>query len=147
LNRATGKDTDLHSELVKGAAAEPHRPAASRIAPVADDIAALVRATLEDMKAENTVEIDLTGKTSLADSMFIASGRSQRHVGAIADRIAEALKAAGHRGVRMEGQKSCDWVLIDSGDVIVHIFRPEVRSFYNLEKLWGVDRPDERLTA
>jgi ribosome-associated protein len=89
------------------------------------------------MKAEDTVTIDLAGKSSLADYMVVTSGRSNRQVGAIADRIAEDLAKAGIRGVRIEGQPHCDWVLIDAGDVIVHVFRPEVRAFYNLEKMWA----------
>ena len=96
-----------------------------------------VLATLEDAKAEDTVAIDLAGKTSLADAMIVTSGRSNRHVGAIADQLIEKLKAEGHTGLRVEGMPHCDWVLIDAGDVIVHIFRPEVRSFYNLERMWA----------
>lgn len=96
------------------------------------------------MKAEDTVEIDLAGKTSLADTMIVTSGRSHRHVGAIADRVLQGLKAGGFGAARVEGLPACDWVLIDAGDVIVHIFRPEVRGFYNLEKMWGADRPAER---
>jgi ribosome-associated protein len=95
------------------------------------------------MKAEDTVEIDLTGKTSIADTMIITSGRSQRHVGSIADRVLKALKEKGFGTARVEGLPACDWVLIDAGDVLIHIFRPEVRSFYNLEKMWGADRPRE----
>ncbi len=96
------------------------------------------------MKAEETVEIDLTGKTSIADTMIITSGRSQRHVGAIADRVLQALKDKGFGGMRVEGLPACDWVLIDAGDVLIHVFRPEVRGFYNLEKMWGADRPQDR---
>ena len=99
------------------------------------------------MKAENTVEIDLVGKTSLADTMIVTSGRSHRHVGAIAERVLEVLKTRGLGPARVEGLPACDWVLIDAGDVIVHVFRPEVRSFYNLEKMWGQDRPRERLAG
>ncbi len=83
----------------------------------------------------------MAGKTSLGDTMIIASGRSQRHVGAIADKLIEKLKEEGVRDTRVEGMPLCDWVLIDAGDVIVHIFRPEAREFYNLEKMWGSDRP------
>jgi ribosome-associated protein len=97
------------------------------------------------MKAEGTVEIDLTGKTSIADTMIIASGRSHRHVGSIAERVLQALKDRGFGSARVEGLPACDWVLIDAGDVIVHIFRPEVRGFYNLEKMWGENRPLERV--
>ena len=93
------------------------------------------------MKAEETVVIDLDGKTSLADTMIIASGRSNRHVGSIADIWSQELKEHGLRHARVEGMPACDWVLIDAGDIIVHIFRPEVRGFYNLEKMWGGDRP------
>jgi ribosome-associated protein len=89
------------------------------------------------MKAEEPTTIDLAGKTSIADAMVIASGRSNRHVGAIADRVVQCLKRAGITGVRVEGMPHCDWVLIDAGDVIVHVFRPEVRAFYNLEKMWA----------
>ena len=77
--------------------------------------------------------------------MIVASGRSDRHVGAIADRVLRALKDHGHGRAAVEGQETCDWVLIDAGDVIVHLFRPEVRSFYNLEKMWSTETPAERL--
>lgn len=79
--------------------------------------------------------------------MVIASGRSQRHVGAIAEQIREAFKKAGCYELRVEGLPACDWVLIDSGDVIVHIFRPEVREFYNLEKMWSADRPNDPIAV
>jgi ribosome-associated protein len=102
-----------------------------------------VTAALDDMKAEEVITIDLAGKTSLADTMIIASGRSNRHVGSIAERVVEFLKAAGQPVPRIEGFPHCDWVLVDAGDVIVHVFRPEVRQFYNLEKMWGADRPVE----
>jgi ribosome-associated protein len=122
----------------------PLPPPAGAEAPDAEDPRAVALACLEDMKAEDTVEIDLAGKTSIADAMIIASGRSHRHVGAIAERVLEALKEKGFGSARVEGLPACDWVLIDAGDVIIHIFRPEVRSFYNLEKMWGADRPRER---
>ncbi len=89
------------------------------------------------MKAEDTVTIDLRDKSSLADAMVVTSGRSHRHVGAVADRVVENLSKAGCRDLRVEGLPHCDWVLIDAGDVIVHVFRPEVRDFYNLEKMWS----------
>ena len=98
----------------------------------------LVLATLDDDKAENVISIDLEGKSSVTDIMVIASGRSNRHVGAIADHILKKLKEAGHGRAKVEGMKTCEWVLIDAGDVIVHIFRPEVREFYDLEKMWSV---------
>ncbi len=103
-----------------------------------------VLASLEDAKAEDIVSIDLQGKTSIADTMIIASGRSNVHVGAMADRVLKAFKEAGAATPRIEGLPHCDWVLVDGGDVIIHLFRPEVRQFYNLEKMWGQDRPGER---
>jgi ribosome-associated protein len=105
----------------------------------------VVLETLDDAKAEKIVSIDLKGKTAIGDQMVVASGRSQRHVGAIADNLVRKLKEAGFGKARVEGTPQCDWVLIDAGDVIVHIFRPEVREFYNLEKMWSADRPMERM--
>jgi ribosome-associated protein len=95
-----------------------------------------VLASLDDSKAENIVPIDIRGKSSLADHMVVASGRSHRHVAAVAEHLLTALKDAGFGNARVEGLQAADWVLIDSGDVIVHVFRPEVREFYNLEKMW-----------
>lgn len=102
---------------------------------------------LEDAKAEDIVTIDLNGKAVIADGMIVASGRSNRHVGAIADQLVEKLKGEGHKDLRVEGLPHADWVLVDAGDVVVHIFRPEVRSFYNLEKLWSDHAPDERVAV
>lgn len=96
---------------------------------------------LDEAKAEEIVTIDLAGKSSIGDFMVVASGRSDRHVGAIADQLRQKLKESGLPSVRVEGLETCDWVLVDSGDIIVHVFRPEVREFYNLEKMWSVDRP------
>lgn len=103
----------------------------------------LVLDTLSDAKAEDIVSIDLTGKTTVADLMVIASGRSQRHVGAVADQLLRKLKDAGVKNVGIEGLPLADWVLIDAGDIVVHIFRPEVRQFYNLEKMWSAERPND----
>lgn len=108
----------------------------SKVRPDAEETLRLVLATLDDAKAEDTVSIDLTGKSSLADSMVVTSGRSARHVAAVADRVLKDLGKAGVKNVRVEGMRNADWVLIDAGDVIVHVFRPEVRTFYNLEKMW-----------
>ena len=99
----------------------------------------VVLKSLDDAKAEQTVAIDITGKSSLSDHMVVTSGRSHRHVGAVADQVAKALREAGFAKPRIEGLPHCDWVLVDGGDVIVHIFRPEVREFYNIEKMWAVD--------
>ena len=94
---------------------------------------------LDDNKAEDITSIDLAGKSSIADHMIIASGRSQRQVAALADYVQRAIKEAGVTGTMVQGLEQADWVLIDAGDVVVHIFRPEVRSFYNLDKMWGTD--------
>jgi len=97
----------------------------------------LILTELDDDKAENVVTIDLAGKSDIADAMVVASGRSQRHVGAMADKVMRRLKDAGLGRVKVEGATACDWVLIDAEDVIVHLFRPEVREFYNLERVWS----------
>jgi len=110
--------------------------------PSAKETLRIVLARLEDMKAEGSVAIDLTGKSSIGDYMVVTSGRSQRHVGAVAEHVVKDIKAAGVPSVRVEGLRQGDWVLIDAGDVIVHVFRPEVRSFYNLEKMWSVGHSD-----
>ena len=96
----------------------------------------LILAKIDDMKAEQTVTIDLRGKSAFSDFMVVTSGRSNRHVGAVAETISKGLKEKGIKGLHVEGLTNCDWVLIDTGEVIVHIFRPEVREFYNLERLW-----------
>lgn len=103
---------------------------------------ALVMQSLDDDQAQETISIPLEGKSSIADHMVIASGRSSRQVAAMAQHLAEKIKKETGRSARVEGLPVADWVLIDAGDVIVHLFRPEVRSFYNLERMWGfVDAP------
>ena len=92
--------------------------------------------SLDHDKAENIVVVDLSGKTAITDYLVIASGTSKRHVGAMAEHIQRRMKGMGLKGIPIEGLKQCDWVLIDAGDLIVHLFRPEVREFYNLEKMW-----------
>ena len=119
-------------------AAEP-KPSATLPAP--DAILAVAERSLDDDQGEGVVVIDLAGRSSMADYLIIASGRSTRHVGAMAENLRERLKAAGVTDIGIEGVPHCDWVLIDGGDVIVHLFRPEVRAFYNLEKMWGVESP------
>jgi ribosome-associated protein len=109
----------------------------SKVRPDAKETLRLVLERIDALKAEDTVTIDLTGKTAFADSMIVTSGRSNRQVGAIADHVVKGLAAAGVRGVRVEGMPHCDWVLIDAGDVIVHVFRPEVRAFYQIEQMWA----------
>lgn len=94
-------------------------------------------ASLDDDKADDVVVIDLAGKTTIADYMIVASGSSTRHIGAMAEHLTERLKARLGQPVAVEGVRQSDWVLIDAGDIVVHLFRPEVRSFYSLERLWG----------
>lgn len=98
----------------------------------------VVISSLEDSKGENILSIDLKGKSALADHMVIVSGRSNRHVTAVADHVLRDLKEHGFGTCKVEGLQNGDWVLIDAGDLIVHIFRPEVRSFYNIEKMWSI---------
>jgi len=102
-----------------------------------DSLHALVLEALEDDQAQEVVSIPLAGKSSIADHIVIASGRSSRQVASIAQKLAERIKQSMGRNVRIEGLPVADWVLVDAGDVVVHIFRPEVRSFYNLERMWG----------
>ena len=109
-----------------------------------DALEELILARLDDDKAQDVVFIDLKGKSAVADGLIIASGRSHRHVGAMADHLLRTLKEQGYGKCRVEGVPACDWVLIDTGDVIVHLFRPEVRSFYNIEKIWSVDHTGHR---
>lgn len=115
-------------------------------APDPDAVAALhalILASLEDDQAVETVSIPLAGKSAIADFMVVASGRSTRQVASMAQKLSEKVKAATGQSPRMEGLANADWVLIDAGDVIVHLFRPEVRSFYNLERMWSFgDAPD-----
>lgn len=98
---------------------------------------------LDEAKAEEIVTIDLKGKSSIGDYMVVATGRTDRHVGAVAEQLRQKIKDTGWSHVRVEGLEACDWVLIDTGDIIVHVFRPEVREFYNLEKMWSAERPGE----
>jgi ribosome-associated protein len=120
---------------------------ASNSAPIVEearrDMLELVKTSLDDDQAENVVVIDLAKKSSMADYMVVASGRSSRQVGSMAEKLRERIKQTGRGEVPVEGMTRCDWVLVDAGDVIVHLFRPEVRAFYNLEKMWGGPTIDE----
>ena len=102
---------------------------------------AVILARLDEDKAQDVVFIDIKGKSPVADGLVVASGRSARHVVSMADHLLRALKDAGVGKARIEGLPHGDWVLIDAGDVIVHLFRPEVRTFYNIEKIWSVEPP------
>ena len=108
----------------------------------AETIRRIALGSLEEDKAGNVIVIDLVGKTSIADLMIIASGRSARHVAAVVGHLVERLKNRGMAPRSVEGLPKADWVLVDAGDVIVHVFRPEVREFYNLEKMWAVPLPE-----
>lgn len=143
--------------VTKPKAAPKAKPAVNSVAPIKvetpkpksytdQSLLSIVMAQLEDAKAQDIIAISLDGKTAIADNMVVASGRSNRHVGAIADQLVDKLKEAGHRHIRVEGMDQCDWVLVDAVDVVVHLFRPEVRSFYNLEKLWSEHSPQEPRT-
>lgn len=119
----------------------PKQQVAAAPAPQWPPLVMEVLKQLDDSKAEQIVTIDVSRKSTVADVMVIASGRSNRHVAAIADQVVERLEQAGKKNLRVEGMPQCDWVLVDAGDVMVHVFRPEVRSFYNLEKLWSEHAP------
>lgn len=118
---------------------EPHQNADNTADTEQKDIVKTVLACLDDSKAEDTVHVDITGKSSIADHMVVTSGRSHRHVGAVAEQLSQELRKQGFDKPRIEGLPHCDWVLVDAGDVIIHIFRPEVREFYNIEKMWSAD--------
>ena len=110
--------------------------------PEAKELSDFIQSILDENSAQDVIEIDIRGKSSIADYLLVASGRSNRHVSALADYVQRALKERGFKDLVVEGQSASDWVLIDAGDVILHIFRPEVRVFYNLEKIWSVPLPE-----
>ncbi len=122
--------TQAHTQPAKAAAAKS-------IAGSTEPLLAMVLQSLDDDQAQEVVSIPLEGKSSIADYMIVASGRSSRQVTAIAQKLAERIKHSGRTSPRIEGLPAADWVVVDAGDVIVHLFRPEVRSFYNLERMWG----------
>lgn len=126
-----------------GGAAKRASTAKSKAAPASASLLADIVSWLDDAKAEEIVTIPLEGKSSLGDYMVVASGRTDRHVGAISDQLALKIKEATGTPARVEGVPACDWVLVDTGDIIVHIFRPEVREFYNLEKMWKAKIPPD----
>ncbi len=130
----------------------PSGPASAQVIDLADattdPLLKLVLQQLDDDQAQEVVTIDLEGKSSIADHMVIASGRSTRQVAAMAQKLAEKVKQAGFGPVKLEGLPAADWVLLDAGDIVVHLFRPEVRSFYNLERMWAFgDAPPVAGTA
>ncbi len=131
----------------EGARRAPSSAKSAAGVPHSAQMLADIVAWLDEAKAEAVVTIPLEGKSSLGDYMVVATGRSDRHVGAIAEQLREKIKSVGESRVRVEGMNTCDWVLIDTGDIIVHVFRPEVRDFYNLEKMWKADIPPDVSSA
>jgi ribosome-associated protein len=138
---------NLQKRTSRAAAVKRAAKSPARKRPPKNPLLTAILAQLEDAKAENVVTIDLNGKSVIADGMVVASGRSNRHVGAIVEQLEKKLKEAGFADLRIEGMPQGDWVLLDAKDIVVHIFRPEVRGLYNLEKLWSEDAPAERLAG
>lgn len=126
------------SKAAKSAAAEPV------VENAGGALATAILSWLDDAKAEEIVALDVRGKTSIGDCMILATGRSDRQVGAIADQLKDHLRNYGVSNVRIEGMETCDWVLVDVGAIVVHLFRPDVREYYNLEKMWSSERPADQ---
>ena len=120
-----------HTQPVKAGAA------VKTVADTSEPLLAMVLESLDDDQAQDIVSIPLEGKSSIADYMIVASGRSSRHVTSIAQKVAEKINRSGYGSPRIEGLPAADWVVVDAGDVVVHLFRPEVRGFYNLERMWA----------
>ncbi|WP_333826995.1 ribosome silencing factor [Pararhodobacter sp.] len=138
------QEDSILSHIDLAAPAAP-APKAAHVTPTSDAILELVLQSLDDDKAEELVQIDLRGRSSVADHMVICSGRSSRQVAAIAGKLLDRLKETFRISARVEGKETGDWVLIDTGDVVVHVFRPEVREFYQLEKMWQMMPGGERV--
>ena len=138
IRRATKEDNVLSypHDAVRDPTAAESPVSAPPTVPASDDLLARILTSLDDDKAEDVVKVDLRGKSEMADFMVIASGRSSRQVAAISDKLVDRLKHEAGISAKVEGKEAGDWVLIDAGDVIVHVFRPEVREFYQLEKMW-----------
>jgi ribosome-associated protein len=109
-----------------------------------DQLRQLVISAIEDLKGEDIVELDVKGKTSVTDLMIIVSGTSNRHVKSIADNVANEARAAGVRPLGMEGETQAEWILVDLGDIVVHVMQPHIREFYDLERLWRFDAPEQQ---
>jgi ribosome-associated protein len=134
--KTTKKSADRSTRKSVGNVRAKMAPAGKPAPP--SDLLKRILASLDDDKAENVITIDLQGRTALCDAAVIASGRSSRHVGAMAEHLARRLKESGYGTRPVSGQAQGDWVLVDAGDVIVHLFRPEVRDYYDLEGMWSV---------
>ena len=134
------QEDSILSQIDLAARAAP-APIAAPVKVTSDAILELVLQSLEDDKAEDVVQIDLRGRSSMADHMVVCSGRSSRQVASIAEKLLDRLKEKFRLSARVEGRETGDWVLIDTGDVVIHVFRPEVREFYQLEKMWGMTTP------
>lgn len=143
-DRTREEVTHLSVEQTREAAPVSLSAAALRPWPSSEEIVVAALKSLDDSKAEDVVVLDIKERSSLADTMIVASGRSHRHVGAIADRLIEDLERTGIASPRVEGLPHCDWVLVDAGDVLINLFRPEVRGFYALEKMWSSDAAGPR---
>lgn len=141
---AAERNAPLNRDATELFAPDLNGSGAHKAAKETEALERLVLTSLDDDKALDVVSIDLRGKSSITDIMVVASGRSHRHVGALADHLLRKLKEAGYGSARVEGLSACDWVLIDAGDAVVHIFRPEVRTFYNLEKMWSPEHAAAR---
>src|SRR5258706_8711753 len=127
------REGPLPTPAVSRAGAHSAAEPISKVRPDTEEILRVVLARLDDMKAEDTVTIDLTGKSTIADAMVVTSGRSNRHVGSVADRVLEDLAVPGVPDARVQGMPHWDWVIIDSGDGIINVFRPEIRTLYNIK--------------
>ncbi len=137
IDRAQAIPATTGTATIISMTSNPDHTPSSHGAAVPGSLHAFILDQLDEDQAQDLVTIPLAGKSSIADHMIIASGRSTRQVASMATKLGEKLKQAGHGSPRIEGLPAADWVLIDAGDVVVHLFRPEVRSFYNLERMWG----------
>ncbi|WP_417524335.1 ribosome silencing factor [Marinovum sp.] len=136
MRRRTKEDHVLTLTIAANSAVQGAPRSGHHAEVTSEELLSQILTSLSDSKAEDIVEIDLRGKTAMGDYMVICSGRSSRQVAAISEKLVDMLKADLGRGAKTEGKETGDWVLIDTGDVIVHVFRPEVREFYQLEKMW-----------
>ncbi len=142
--KAKSEKSTVAKAVIAKKAAPKKAAAAEAVRDSAAETLKLVLGRLEDMKAEETVTIDLRGKSAFSDYLVVTTGRSNRHVSSIAENVTKGLKEAGQKKLHVEGMTNADWVLVDTGEVILHVFRPEVREFYNIERLWAQNTQDEQ---